>query len=143
MRIINFEPEHFLWVMDVDRNVPEKTADLKALGQKALTQGPCLTLLGCNDEAIACAGMRMLFDHSAEVWLRLSKKAGPHSVRIIKVQMYRWIEQYNLVRLQASGPTTWTDLPRWWEWLGMQKEGILRKYGPHGEDYFIYSWVRD
>jgi hypothetical protein len=142
MRFIQFEPEHFLWVMDVDQNVPEKIEELKTLGQKAISQGPCLTLLGYNDEAIACGGMRMLFEHSAEIWLRLSRKAGPNAVREIKAQMYRWIEDHHLVRLQASGPTTWTNLPRWWEWLGMQREGILRNYGPHGEDYFLYSWVR-
>ena len=142
MRLINFEPEHLLWVMDVSKNVPREQDDLEALAERAKTKGPCLTLIGEDGQTLACGGLSMMFKHSAEMWVRLSNKAGPHAVREIKCQVYRWIETLHLDRLQATGPVSWEALPRWWTWLGLHKEAVLEKYGPYGEDYFMYAWVR-
>ena len=144
LHFVTFETDHMLWLQDVGAGAVSKLPgmDLQQLAEKAKTQGPCLTLME-GEEAIACGGIVMLLAATAEIWLRLSRKAGPHAVRELRAQMYRWIESLRLNRLQASGPTTWKELPRFLEWLGMQSEGILRKYGPNGEDYFMYSWVRE
>lgn len=32
---------------------------------------------------------------------------------------------------------------RWIESFGGKREGVLRSYGRSGEDFFLYSWVRD
>ena len=144
MRFIEYEAEHLLWVMDVAGSVLNEQAgiDLMELARKSKTKGPCLTLVNEKNETIACGGLAMMFKGSAEIWVRLSKKAGPHAVKALREQMYRWIEGHRLVRLQATGPVAWEKLPPFLEWLGMQREGVLRKYGPHGEDYLMYSWVR-
>jgi hypothetical protein len=132
-----------LWIRDVNRNTLDELPgmSLEQMAKAAMGKGPCLTLLD-GGEAIACGGVVTMFSTSGEIWLRLSKKAGPHAVRELKTQMYRWISELKLNRLQATGPAAWKELPRFLEWLGMQREGILRRFGPNGDDYFIYSWVR-
>ena len=143
MMFIPFEPIHLLIVSDVNTIVETENGgiDTLKLGEILKSKGPCLTLM--NPDPIACGGLGMLFSHSAEAWLRLSQGArGPHVAREIRKQVNTWINDLQLVRLQATGPVEWKDLCRWWEWLGMQYEGTLRQYGPNGDDYFMYAWVR-
>jgi hypothetical protein len=144
MHFIPFQPEHFLWIMDVDEHSIEVQGgmDLLALAKLAQQKGPCFTLVR-DAECVACGGLSFMFKQSAEIWLRMSKRVGAHVAKEVREEMYRLIEKHDLVRLQASGPVSWKQLPRWWEWLGMHREGILKRYGPHGEDYFMYAWVRE
>ena len=98
-----------------------------------------------NDrEAIACGGLVFLFPETAEIWLRLSMQGrGPHAVRELKAQMFRWIEEYHLDRVQATAQLGWQEDQGFLEWLGMNREGVMRKYGPGGLDQVRYAWVRE
>ena len=144
MRFIPFEPEHLFWVSDIHGNVSDEQrgVDLLKLGSVCKAKGPCLTLMD-EQQAIACGGIAFLFPQTAEIWVRLSLKGrGPHAVMELKKQMYRWIEEHHLDRLQATAQARWKQDCDFLEWLGMEREGVMRKFGPNGLDQVMYAWVR-
>ena len=145
MKFIEFLPEHMLWVKDVHENVSDEQRgmDLAKLGERCKAKGPCLTLLNDKGEAIACGGFSFIFKETAEIWLRLSLSGWePDAIVGIRDQMYRWLEEYHLDRLQATAQARWKQDCDFLEWLGMQPEGLMRKFGPHGLDQIRYAWVR-
>lgn len=138
---IPFSPEHLLFIMDVNENVKDEQTgmDLLTIGKASKEQGPCLTLMnGC---AVACGGLHFIFKETASIWVRVSRRAGPHAHYELRGQLYRWIDEYHLDRLQAVAQERW-GLDKYFTWLGMEKEGVLRKYGPHGIDQTMYAWIR-
>ena len=143
MHFVTFHPDHLLWIADmVDERATREGFDMVEVAKVASSRGPCLTLMD-KEGIIACTGFVMFCKGYAEVWLRLSKsRAGAHAARELKREMWENVEKYHLHRLQATGPTYWEQLPRWWEWLGLKREGIMEKWGPFAIDHFLYAWVR-
>jgi hypothetical protein len=143
LHFIEFLPEHLLFIMDVNENVmkEQQGLDLLEIGRKSKEGGPCLTLME-GDVAMACGGIQFIFEKSASVWIRLSSKAGPNVHKELRAQMHRWIEQHQLDRMQAVARADWESDQKYFEWMGMKREGVMRKYGPHGADQVLYAWVR-
>jgi len=50
-------------------------------------------------------------------------------------------ETHELSRIQASVCASDVRANRYAQWLGFEKEGIMRKYGPDGTDYIRYARV--
>jgi RimJ/RimL family protein N-acetyltransferase len=48
-------------------------------------------------------------------------------------------EEHKLYRIQASVSVLDLTANRYAQWLGFQKEGIMKKYGPDGTDYVRYA----
>ena len=143
LHIVNFEPEHLLFIQDVSAFVTEeqKGLDLLELGKESKRNGPCLTLV--DKEVIACGGIWTVWPETAEIWLRLSEShVGHEAAAELREQMFRWIEEGHFNRMQAHSQTRWEKNCKFLSWLGMQREGTLRKFGPHGLDQEIYAWVR-
>ena len=50
-------------------------------------------------------------------------------------------EEYKYQRIQASISVKDAKAKRFAEWLGFENEGIMKKYGPDGSDYYRYARV--
>jgi RimJ/RimL family protein N-acetyltransferase len=50
-------------------------------------------------------------------------------------------EEFDYQRIQASIAVTDKTAKRFAEWLGFQNEGVMKKYGPDGTDYYRYARV--
>lgn len=94
------------------------------------------------DRILACGGLNIIYRGFAEAWVYLPKDAGKTSVMIVKDQLQEWIEQYQLIRVQATAMADWRNGCRFLEWLGMQYEGRMRKSSIDGRDQALYAWVR-
>jgi len=92
---------------------------------------------------IVCGGIFLLNTKVAQCWLARSKYAVnyPNIVaRVVKRQLFNMAEDFELHRLQTIN----RDNPlhnEWCEWLGFEREGILRKFTEKGEDAIIYAKV--
>ena len=51
------------------------------------------------------------------------------------------IKEQELVRIQAAVRADWPEAQRFAEFLGLENEGLMRKYGPDGSDYFRFAKV--
>ena len=45
------------------------------------------------------------------------------------------------MRIQAAVRADWPEAQRFAEFLGLENEGLMRKYGPDGSDYFRFAKV--
>jgi RimJ/RimL family protein N-acetyltransferase len=50
-----------------------------------------------------------------------------------------WIKKYDLHRLTANTHEDHTQSIRWLEWLGFEREGLMRKYGTLRENFYLYA----
>jgi len=102
---------------------------------------PSATFLSNSGEVMACGGVFILWPGTGEAWLFLSRLAGYSVVLSVKKQLEEWMKQYDLQRVQAEVRSDFSAGRRFLEWLGMDLEGTLRKFGPNGFDYAMYARV--
>ena len=120
--------------------------DLSEDGRKALVEHKDIRgyTLFEEDVVLGIGGVHNIWNGVGEAWLLLGKEAfaRPKTVARHTVNMFDHMqEEYNYQRIQASIAVTDAKAKRFAEWLGFQNEGIMRKYGPDGSDYFRYARV--
>lgn len=99
-----------------------------------------------NGYLIAISGIRSLYPGVGEAWLIAGKDIGKHKVSVARA-CRRWIRkianEQGLHRVQAHMKTEWTELSRWAQFLGMQREGTIRQMTPQREDYDLWAWINN
>lgn len=129
----------------LDRNIREEDLWLSNQNwEEAIeywkTGGPGYTII-INDEIVACGGI-FLLGRSGEAWTLLSPlfyKYYRLVYRIIKSKVSEMIQEYKLNRVQATIKPDFAPAIRLVEHLGFEKEGIMKSYGPNGEDVLLYG----
>ncbi len=101
---------------------------------------PSVTIM-VDGEPVASGGLLVSWGTMAEVWLYLSSRAGRIAIIETRLQLYRWIEQYKLKRVQACVREDWTKACRFAEWMGFMFEGRMRNFGPDCKTYNLYAVV--
>ena len=97
-----------------------------------------------GDKVACCGGYTVAWPGVAEMWLNLSQDfaAYPGVVVEIKNQVKEWIEEEGLVRVQMTVKSGWKEGERFLSWLGLEREGVMRKFLPDGSDAVLYARVR-
>ena len=97
-----------------------------------------------HDKPIAVGGVHLLWEGVAECWLLASQDAieKPVSLARYTKKYFNAIIKLNaLRRAQATVFHGDSKALAFAEWLGMENEGLMKKYGPNGEDYFRVARV--
>jgi len=97
-----------------------------------------------DGEILFSGGVLMLRKGFGEAWLLCSILAYRYPItvyRMAKGILEQIIEDGNLYRVRATPRTNWPTGYRFVERLGFQREGVLRKYGLHKEDCFMYGRI--
>lgn len=120
--------------------------DLSEDGRKALVEHKDIRgyTLFEEDVVLGIGGVHNIWNGVGEAWLLLGKEAfaRPRTVARHTVNMFDHMqEEYKYQRIQASIAVKDAKAKRFAEWLGFQNEGIMRKYGPDGSDYYRYARV--
>lgn len=92
-----------------------------------------------DNEVLAVGGLHMMWFGVGEAWLLVSPKALAKPValaRYSKRLLHDIVEKTQVRRVQASVHVDDTRAMLFAEWLGFAHEGIMRKYGMEGDDYF-------
>ena len=115
-------------------------------GRKALVENKEMNgySLFDQDEVIGIGGIHNIWSHVGEAWLLLGEyaMAKPTSVARHTAYMFDYLqEEFEYKRIQASIAVTDKKARRFAEWLGFQNEGVMKKYGPDGTDYYRYARV--
>lgn len=144
LRVRAYEPEDFLdiEIMNYERACRENMP-LAAWAMFKKEAGPAVTVVDPQEQIVAMAGIHNMWPGVGELWAVFSLLARhyPH-IWIVSRQVFNsWKVSYH--RLQAAlDPVNCPEAIRFDERLGMRPEGLMRKYGPHGEDRVMYAWVR-
>ena len=107
--------------------------------------GPAVTVLSPGREILFCCGAHHIWDGCAECWAIYSPlvKKYPSALRLTKELLERLYDQFGYYRLQGAVDPRFTETIRFVEHLGFKQEGLMRRYGPHGEDRILYALVKE
>ena len=95
-----------------------------------------------NNEPIASAGMKLLWDGVAEGWVLATSKVWNHPLviaRAIKKNFARLAKEHQIVRVQTAVRADFTMGLKFAKWLGLEEEGLMKKYGFDGSDHYRFA----
>ena len=143
-----FKAEHAYEILD--RNVREENIQLSRLGDFGAiaraweTGGPSYTFF-MDGQAVFCAGVVDMLYQRGEAWSLLSSLFYKHPklcARIIKKELGKIIKEHDYKRVQSIIEPEDSRAIRFIEWLGFEREGLLRKYMPHEKDMLMYARIQ-
>jgi len=95
---------------------------------------------------VASAGLVPLWKGVAEAWMISSDDVGRHQIKVarqIRTMFDDVMWQRGIYRAQANIHHKFEKAIRLAEWLGFEREGLMRRFGVEGADYFRYAKVLD
>ena len=97
-----------------------------------------------NNEPIASAGMKIMWDGVAEGWVLATSKVWNHPIviaRAIKKNFARLAKENNIKRVQTAVRADFKIGLKFASWLGLEEEGLMKKYGFDGSDHYRYARI--
>jgi len=126
-------------VLEADRHYINVDGDAKNLVQDHLAFTGIV-----NDEPIFAAGMKMIWGQVAEGWVIATKDIwkNPLAVaRAIKKDFARVAREHDIERVQTAIRKDFKQGQRFAEWLGLENEGLMKKFGFDGTDQYRYARI--
>jgi hypothetical protein len=124
-------------VLEADRHYINVDGDAKNLVQDHLAFTGIV-----NDNPIFAAGMKMVWGQVAEGWVIATSELWNHPLSVakaIKKDFARVAKKNNITRVQSAIRKDFKEGQRFAEWLGLEKEGLMRKWGFDGSDQYMYA----
>jgi len=124
-------------VLEADRHYINVDGDAKNLVQDHLAFTGIV-----NDNPIFAAGMKMIWGQVAEGWVIATSEMWKHPLGVakaIKKDFARVAKENNITRVQSAIRKDFKEGQRFAEWLGLEKEGLMKKWGFDGSDQYMYA----
>jgi hypothetical protein len=124
-------------VLEADRHYINVDGDARNLVQDHLAFTGIV-----NDNPIFAAGMKMIWGQVAEGWVIATSEMWKHPLGVakaIKKDFARVAKENNITRVQSAIRKDFSEGQRFAEWLGLEKEGLMRKWGFDGSDQYMYA----
>lgn len=99
-----------------------------------------------GDTVLAILTGHLVFPHRFEVHTLISKAATMWPIEFVKhinSRIEHYIQVLDLVRVQTSIRASKPLLVKWMKVLGFEREGLMRNFGPEGDDYYLYARLTD
>ena len=145
VEIVPFKSDHAKKILELGMNEP--ALELKPEHHQYIvnfgTIGMSFTGT-VNNVPIAAGGVHHLWDNVAEGWVIGSKLIWKYPItfgRAIKIRTDYLATNNNIKRIQTAVKSDCSKAIRFAEWLGFKREGLMKKYGPDGSDYYLYAKV--
>ena len=144
--IERYRPEHLDQIRELGlrEEVDSKTIDEDPEMWKMIAEKSDAYSVFVEGDILCSGGVFMLREGFGEAWIVCSILVYiyPYTVyRMAKRILNKIIEDCNLYRVQATPSIDWPTGYKFVERLGFQKEGVLRKYGLHREDCYMYGRI--
>lgn len=97
-----------------------------------------------NGTVVGCGGIYPVWEGVGEAWFLGSHLVHKHKAavtRAVRQHLVGIMEEHNLHRVQAHVMEDWPGARRWIKFLGMEEEGVLRKFSPEGINYISFARV--
>jgi RimJ/RimL family protein N-acetyltransferase len=141
---IPFEPGHAEELIgQADINQAEKKF---LLGRHIhdLSSGYSISVIR-NGHLLGSGGIFPIWDGLGEAWVIPSELVQKHKkmfVKLIRENMARMTDEFQFRRLQATARADAPKSRRFLEFLGFEREGLLKAYGPDGADHVLFAKIR-
>jgi hypothetical protein len=126
-------------VLEADRHYINVEGDAKNLEQDHLAFTGVV-----NNKAIFAAGMKIIWGQVAEGWVIASNEMWKHPIGVakaIKKDFARVAKENNITRVQSAIRKDFKQGLRFAEWLGLEREGLMKKFGFDGTDQYMYARI--
>lgn len=137
-QFVPYRPEHFLQMVPTEGD----TGFMMDASARFHADYPASTYM-VDDTPVASFGITPLWDGVAEVWAvfddRYIRDHGVMLVRSTKQFLDDLSEKYH--RLQCFVFANNERLKKFVETFGFEQEGLMKKYGPTGDDFYLYARV--
>jgi len=126
-------------VLEADKNYINIEGNAKNLEQDDLA---FTGLVG--KKPIFAAGMKMVWGQVAEGWVIATQDVWDYPLSVAKAirkDFARVAKENNIVRVQTAIRKDFEQGQRFAEWLGLENEGLMRKFGFDGTDQYRYARI--
>ena len=139
-KVVPYLPEHGDKIIASGMNDKLMATDASYTNHRLDISEPGLsfTLLK-DDEPIVAGGVIPMWQGVAEGWVLSSKQIFDYKIKAassIKKRLDYICTNNNIQRLQSAVKAEFLIGVRFAEWLGLTKEGLMKKYGLDGSDYW-------
>ena len=148
LHIVPYTAEHGQFILSCQMNHKVLEADKNYINiegnAKNLEQDDLAFTGLVNNKPIFAAGMKMIWGQVAEGWVIATQDVwnNPLSVaKAIKKDFARIAKENNITRVQTSIRKDFEQGQRFAEWLGLENEGLMRKFGFDGTDQYRYARI--
>jgi hypothetical protein len=137
--IVPYTGEHGIYIM----KQPLMDKDMEFEGNAKNLEQDKLAFTGLvNGKPVFAAGMKILWNGVAEGWVLATNEVWNHPLLIakaIKKDFARIAKENNINRVQTAVRANYTTGLRFAKWLGLQEEGLMKKFGFDGSDQYMYA----
>ena len=113
-------------VLEADRRYINVDGDARNLEQDHLSFTGMV-----GSKPIFAAGMKIIWGQVAEGWVIATEDVWNYPLSVAK--------ENNITRVQSAIRKDFSEGQRFAEWLGLEKEGLMRKWGFDGSDQYMYA----
>jgi RimJ/RimL family protein N-acetyltransferase len=88
--------------------------------------------------------MKMVWGQVAEGWVIATNEMWKYplaTAKAIKKDFARVAKEHNIQRVQTGIRKDFKQGIRFAEWLGLEREGLMRKWGFDGSDQYMYARI--
>ena len=135
--ILSYQMNHK--ILEADRHFINIEGDAKNLEQDHLAFTGMV-----NDKPIFAAGMKMIWGQVAEGWVIASSDMWKYPLGVakaIKKDFARVAKEHNIKRVQSGIRKDFKEGIRFAEWLGLEREGLMKNWGFDGSDQYLYARI--
>jgi len=148
LNIIPYTKEHGQFILSCQMNHKILEADkdyINCEGDAKNLEQDNLAFTGMvNNKPIFAAGMKIVWGNVAEAWLIATDEMWEHPIGIakaIKKDFARNAKEHNIKRVQTAIRKDFKEGIKFAEWLGMEREGLMRNWGFDGSDQYMYARI--
>ncbi len=143
--VVPYEAEHGRYILSNQMNHPLMDEDAKFDGDAMnLEQRGLAYTCMINNEPVAAAGMKMIWNGVAEGWVIATNKIWDHPLLVakaIKKNFARLAKENNIKRVQTAVRQDYDTGIKFAEWLGLENEGLMRNFGFDGSHQYRYARI--
>mgnify|MGYP001387509610 CR=1 FL=1 len=145
LHIVPYTAEHGRFILSCQMNHKLMDKDAQFDGDAMNLVQDHLSFTGMvGKKPIFAAGMKMIWGQVAEGWVIATSDMWKYPLgvaRAIKKDFARVAKENNIVRVQTAIRKDFKQGQRFAEWLGLENEGLMRKFGFDGTDQYRYARI--
>ena len=143
INIVKYKGEHGQYIMKQQMNHVLMDKDMEFEGNAMNLEQENLAFTGMIDgKPIFAAGMKTIWNGVAEGWVLATKDTLDHPLlvaRAIKKGFAKTAKENNINRVQSAIRADYTIGLKFAKWLGLEEEGLMKKFGFDGSDQYMYA----
>ncbi len=145
LHIIPYTKEHGQFILSCQMNHKVLEADKRYMDNAKSLEQDNLAFTGMvRSKPIFAAGMKIIWGQVAEGWVIATSDMWNYPLSVakaIKKDFARVAKEHDIERVQTAIRKDFKEGQRFAEWLGLEKEGLMKKFGFDGTDQYMYARI--